>query len=522
MVKMSEDRRLTLRIGWWLFSVPIYFKILGIGFLVACIFGSVTFFQVRTDMFQTYYRIHGKTAISEALSLAARIEDTTDIEDLNAIDLAFADTMEAFPSTRYIMLQNSDGKILSHGLSFPNYAPSEVILKNQGICTPCHESKLNTDGPIALIEILPRMALPTESLRAYSKPGEIIHEVTVPVSGERGETIRLGFGDKEISHETGHVSRSLFWGLALCMFIGQSLALALAYVLVRPIHNLVDATNRVKEGDFASRANVFSGDEVGELAESFNQMANALETYREEVQEKEADRVSLMGRIVEAQEEERKGLARELHDQLGQTLSSTLLTIAAHCKNCQHHTDACEVIGNEVREAIEEVRRLAWDMRPSVLDDYGLDIALKDYVNDMSKRIGIPIDLQCVLPDDSSRLPSHIEVPLFRITQEAVNNISRHAGANQASVVLLHKETEVILMIEDDGRGFDLNSVRKRGDRPSLGIMGMRERTSLLGGDFVVDTSPGKSTIIRVRIPLNSSDQQQEFEEDAHSSPTGG
>jgi signal transduction histidine kinase len=316
-------------------------------------------------------------------------------------------------------------------------------------------------------------------------------------------SLRLGVGDKVIVREIASITRSLIMSLALCLVVGLSLALCLAFVLVRPVHELVRAANRIRHGDFGARAEIFSRDEIGRLALAFNQMAEGLETYREEVQEKEAARVSLIGKIVQAQEDERKSVARELHDQLGQSLSNTLLLVESHFPDCPKR-DACENIGDTIRKLIDEVRQLAWDVRPSILDDYGLDSALARYVQEIAKRSGIDMDYQCVFPPNSTRLAARVEATLYRIAQEAITNIIRHAHATEASIILMNHDHEASLIIEDNGQGFDLASVES--GAPPLGLIGMRERAALVGGEIALDSNPGKGTILRVKIPLGGND----------------
>jgi signal transduction histidine kinase len=149
-------------------------------------------------------------------------------------------------------------------------------------------------------------------------------------------------------------------------------------------------------------------------------------------------------------------------------------------------------------------------MRPSILDDYGLDSALARHIEEITKTANFEIDYQFTSPDGLKRLPSRIEVPLFRIAQEAITNIIRHSKATHASVILLRQLNDITMLVEDDGRGFDVGDVQEKGDQ-CLGLMGMKERVNLLGGSFVVESAAGEGTTIRVRIPLSE-------EQDVHTS----
>jgi len=232
-------------------------------------------------------------------------------------------------------------------------------------------------------------------------------------------------------------------------------------------------------------------------------MAEALQKYRREVQEKEAARLSLIEKIVLAQEEERKSIARELHDELGQSLLALLLTIQSMPDGGAFSERLRRDLEGKIGDLVDEAHRLAHGMRPSILDDYGLDSALMRYVEEVSGRFKTAIDYQYISPSESDRLPARVEVTLYRIAQEAITNIVRHAHAGRASVVLLRRDSAITLLVEDDGVGFDVASVQGNGATTCLGLIGMKERATLLGGDFAVESVPGSGATIRVRIPLD-------------------
>ncbi len=490
--------------AWKIFSVPIYIKILGIGLLVTLLFGVVTFYQLRVGVYRTYYQVYGETAASLATALASRIEGMVRESDISAIDHELELTMEAFSGVRYVVVQAPNGAILSHGFTFPQEAPPDLVPSREDLCASCHASLQPHELPVDLKEVSHGLSLSRGQLRTYRRDAGLILEITVPIGlGDLGH-VRLGVGDRMIIPVIETTTISLLWSLALCTVAGLSLALVLAYIIVKPIHNLVNATEQVRHGDFGARACVFSGDEVGQLSESFNQMTQALRIYSEEVRIKEAARASLIGRIVQAQEEERAVIARELHDRLGQSLSKTLLTIESSCRSCLHRKDNCALIKDDIRSMIDEVRQLAWDTRPSILDDYGVDQALRRYVEEMSKRVDFPIDYQCVNQPNLPRMPNRIEITLYRIAQEAMTNIIRHAQASRVSVILIQNPEEACLIVEDNGRGFEVAAVEKSA-KPPLGLMGMKERAALVGAEFALYSRLHEGTTVRVRVPLNGS-----------------
>jgi signal transduction histidine kinase len=140
-------------------------------------------------------------------------------------------------------------------------------------------------------------------------------------------------------------------------------------------------------------------------------------------------------------------------------------------------------------------------MRPPILDDFGLDSALERLVEELSDYSGVAIDYQYTSPPDSVRLPSRVEVTLYRIAQEAITNVVRHSKSDRASLVVLQQHDDVVLLVEDHGCGFEPAEVRG-GNGAHLGIMGMKERATLLGGTCAVESVPGTSTTVRIRIPI--------------------
>ena len=186
-----------------------------------------------------------------------------------------------------------------------------------------------------------------------------------------------------------------------------------------------------------------------------------------------------MRRIVEAQELERARLARELHDETGQALTSILLGLRS------------------LERAVEsdDVRRLAVELRPAALDDFGLAPAIERLVDTQRQDGSVQIDLEIQLGDD--RLPADVETTMYRIVQEALTNVTKHAAATRISVLLTRTEKTAVLVVEDDGEGFEL-----AGATAGLGLTGMRERVALVGGRLKVETGTGSGTTVAAEIPL--------------------
>jgi signal transduction histidine kinase len=476
-------RTLASALKWRILSFPIFLKILGIGFLTAMLFGAVTLLQTRSSTSQILYQLLEQRTLSMGRSLADTIERPASTGDHYTIRRHLQEAQKTFPEIRYIIVRNRDGRIVA--TTFENSVPPDLMRISSPLCPPqCTAQTIGSDEGIIL-------------------------DARFPIVEGYAGSLQLGVLDRMVSHELTTLTGKVLWGLFLCAAVGIGLAFMLTSILARPIHHLVQSANRIREGKFETRADVFSNDEIGRLAVAFNQMAEALMRYRQEVQAKEKARLSLIERTVQVQEDERKSISRELHDHFGQSLLALLLQVQSGCKyspsKCLYATlpgSLCLNIENTIRQIIEEVHRLAWGMRPSILDDYGLESALARHIEEVSKTATLEIDCQFISPDGTKRLPSRIEVSLFRIAQEAITNVIRHGKATHASVVVLRQLSDILMLVEDDGQGFDLAATQKRGDQ-CLGLMGMKERVNLLGGSFVIESAPGEGTTIRVRIPLS-------------------
>ena len=202
-------------------------------------------------------------------------------------------------------------------------------------------------------------------------------------------------------------------------------------------------------------------------------------------------------RVVTAQEAERRRLARELHDETGQALTSILLGLRSveDAGDDTRRQLAVAELRELVRSTLQDVRQLAVDLRPTALDDFGLQAALERLTSTFAESTGILVDYEATLPD---RLPPEVETALYRIVQEALTNIVKHARASRVSILVARRPHSVTAVIEDDGLGFDAATPRAEG----LGLVGMRERIALLGGRMVIETTPDVGTTCIAEVPL--------------------
>jgi signal transduction histidine kinase len=282
-------------------------------------------------------------------------------------------------------------------------------------------------------------------------------------------------------------------------------------------------------GDLDSPIAVSRDDEIGELARRFDEMRVKLKASLEEsvrwaeelehrvdertreVEDKNRElnvlnriRRQLLAKTISAQEEERKRLARELHDDSAQTLAAALMTLktAEDALPAASHgaRQAMDRSRSQLEVALREIRKAIVDLRPSALDDLGLATAVRTYANEHLRPLGIKVAFE--ISGDEQRATGAAATAIFRIVQEAVNNVARHSGARKARITLEFGASAVVTVVEDDGSGFDPEDFRQPQENGrGLGLLGMRERAELFGGDVEIASGAGQGTSVRVRVP---------------------
>lgn len=477
MQRVSRLVEQVSKLFWWAMSVPLFVKILGIGVVVAAVFGGITLLAIRNSTSHALEHVLEQRAWTVAGSLAASLEAPLRRGKWVEVEKTLHDARKMLPEIRYLVVRDNRGNVIRQG---------------QDGRTDQEESPRQDDPERG-----------TRRLTIHASGEGPVFEILHPIAGGRVGSLWLGITDQTIAADLAAVTESVVWTLVFCAAIGAGLAMLLTYVVTHPIHHLVQAANQIRAGDFQTRATIFSADEIGRLAVAFNQMTEGLESYRREVLEKEQARLALIEKIVRTQENERKTISRELHDQLGQSLLALLLRVQEAGKVAGVPEGLFHDTEMRIRELIDEVGRLARGMRPPVLDDYGLDVALSRLIQEIRDHSHLAIDYQYSRLPGLQRMPNRIEVALYRIAQEAIANVVRHARASQASAVVLEHHDEVTLLVEDNGCGFEMQRVTRRGDS-SLGLIGMRERAALLGGSCAVESVPNNGTTVRVRIPLGT------------------
>jgi signal transduction histidine kinase len=252
---------------------------------------------------------------------------------------------------------------------------------------------------------------------------------------------------------------------------------------------------------------------VEERTHELSRVNENLQTEIIKHKESETARLELLRRLVGAQEEERRRISRELHDQTGQHLTALLLGLKTLNSSTGNGSSSLHKslfqLQKLTERLVDEAHHLAWELRPAALDDLGLETAIFNYVEKWSERNSIPLDFHSGLA--KLRLPPPVETAVFRIVQEALTNILKHAEATRVSVMLEYRNDELLVIVEDNGRGFQLDvplSVKEPG---GLGLVGIRERVALVGGKLNIESELGSGTTLAIRIPAPVSVQQKGF-----------
>ena len=209
-------------------------------------------------------------------------------------------------------------------------------------------------------------------------------------------------------------------------------------------------------------------------------------------------------RVIEAQEAERRRISRELHDQVGQILTAVKMNLHVLQHKCTQPEILVSINDNlkVIDEAVDQIRDLSVDLRPLLLDDLGLVVALRWYLERQTRNLGIPAQFVSGSLDEDDRFSSELETAAFRIVQEGVTNIVRHARAKRISVRLERVISDLVLLITDDGAGFDARMLRSSSSVSTLGLRGMEERAHAVGGSITIDSAPALGTEICVRLPI--------------------
>lgn len=539
---MSEQRRsLAVKFRRFLLAVPIRIKLAGIVMLPVLILGLSLNYWVRTGLSDWLSYLLSETRIDVAMQVGSRSVILVTV--LAAIaSILFASTL-AFLFTRPILelrkvaLQVAGGELDSRALVLGKDEVGEVAVAFNTMIDRLVESRRELEHTNKRLEAMNQVAMAaTREVRVQEILDAILYN-TLDVMGLQAGWVFLRHPEAgtfdlvaangldpqlrdRLLHEGG--SNACYCQQALMQgSLGKT-----ATLRDRCIYQQSNGSGRdhqgcqghvtipLEAGDIkfgminllCQEEFVPSGEEMELLTAIGAQASEIVATawLRTQLVEKEAARRTLLESLVAAEEDERFRLARELHDGAGQTLTSLLVRlkmletragsepVRAGLAEMQEHVSA----------TIEEVRALSHRLQPAALEEFGLPLALETLVQEMARESGLMAEVRCDLGNKT--LQPETEKMLYRIAQESLTNVVRHAGASRVEVELIAIPYAVCLRIEDDGCGFDPDRLPDNGGERRLGLSNMRERARMLGGSMVIETAPGRGTSVQVRAPLEA------------------
>jgi signal transduction histidine kinase len=455
-------------------AVSVRTKIVGIILGLVLVLGLGITMVVRQSLREVMLSELEARAVSVTQDLASRSTDLILINNLYALHQLVRETQANHPDIRYAFIQGADGSILAHtfGPGFPAGLASANLVE--------------TGSPSQVL------VLETTEGRVW--------DIAVPIFGGRAGTARIGFSEAPLQRTVDVVTSEMLLATLLVSTVGIMAAIALTWFLTRPILNLADSARKVGQGDFSQNVPRWADDEIGDLAEAFNGMVNDLARAAEARRERDQLRAELVERVMTAQEDERKRIARDLHDQTSQSLVSLIvqLKLVESAPDDGARAESLAALREQLRSVLGEVRQMAVDLRPNVLDDLGLVQAICWFA-DRCQQHGLRVDVSGC-SDCGESLPARQSLALYRVAQESLSNVVKHSGAAQAWVRLNCHNGRLVLEVADDGQGFTAGNIHRPGG--GMGLFGMAERIELLGGKFTVDSQPGAGTRIWASVPV--------------------
>jgi len=405
---------------------------------------------------------------------------------------------------RVVFLLNTDGKII--------FSPNKMGVGNQldnteAGCITCHRLE-PSDRPGSVVvkaEDGQRVFRSMYPIRNSSECSEC-HDPSQDIIGLLLTDIPVAPVEQAIATD---FRESLYWWVGMILLTALIVNVSMNSLVIKRLESLAQALQVFGQGDHNIRLGDGGSDEIGQLGKSFNEMGQRIEIDELENQKLSDQRGELLQRLITAQEDERKRVARELHDDLGQALSALSLHVQSLERlinsNPEDAIDQLNQISDLIEDTTERMYELILALRPSVLDEFGLVAALRNHAEKFLDGSGITFNLDA--SGFSGRLSADVETALYRVFQEGLSNVRRHAQAKNVKINLKLQDGIFTGEIMDDGKGFDLHSIESNGDDPrGLGMLSIKERIAQYCGQVEIKSQPGRGTTIRIRISTSEKD----------------
>jgi len=447
-------------------SVDVRTKILGMVLALTTVLGLAVTLQVRAVMTRIFAEELENRGVSVASDLASRSVDPILLNDTYALHQLLRETVTNHPDARYAFVLDADGQVLAHTFGEDGFPA--------GLLDPALDTAASTlHGAIRHW--------------VYASNEGAIHEMVAPIMGGSAGVVRLGLTEARLQSVVNTVTGQMILTTLLVALAGIVAAMFLTWLLTRPILDLVATTREVGRGNLQARAPHWADDEIGALADAFNQMVEDLDASQRAVADKEQARTVLLKKLITAQEEERERIARDLHDLLGHTLSVVVLKSELAGKLIDRDSAAARKQILEVeqvaRKALNEVREAVSGFRSS-----GLAAELA-----ASRLALLDADVRLDYQVQPVKIDAAVEATLALCLSEAVTNVLRHAKASRVEVDFHDAGETLHLQISDDGRG-------GMDDASGNGLRGMRERLAAIGAGLAIESPRGGGSRLSICV----------------------
>lgn len=404
-------------------------------------------------------------------------------EDLYNIYELVAQTISSSEDVRYILVLDNKGRILVH--TFKDGLPEHLRWDITGFTQQQKTVFASNEGNI--------------------------HDLMAPIESGAVGYVRVGMTEARIRSVLLQRWLSVLLAIAMVCLLAVFLSSKIFGVIIKPLRQLARVADAIRLGDWSIKAEISGDQEIDKLATVFNDMTSSLiaantekEHLLQELRAKEQLRGTLITKLISAQEDERKRISRELHDETSQALTSLMLTMRALSASAQNEEQKqALLVGRDVAaDILKKVRDLAVELRPPELDDLGLVAAITQYSNKFAAAHDLQLHLQII--GQEQQVDGQIAVALYRIVQEGFSNIVQHSGAESVTVQINFAPTNIAITIADDGKGISAADLIKARKRRRLGLYGMRERVELLQGRMEIREAAAGGAELYIVIPQHN------------------
>lgn len=404
--------------------------------------------------------------------IESQILDLIIIGDDFSIYKIIKEALITYPDIKYILVIDKKENIISHTFDYPI---SNEIIKANGLekNNICRIEKINTE-----IGLIDDFACP------------ILH-------GTLG-VIRIGASEDYIQNAIFELTKRLIIIISIVALLGGLISYLLAYILNKPVKKLVKGISEVRNGNFEIQIKPWFDDEIGILTKGFNEMVISIK------KEYEAKN-NLIRKLITIQEDERQKISRELHDVVGQVISSIkiwLKSIEPHMN--ENLKTKLEEFKKLLTYSLDEIRNISVELRPPLLNDFGLFKAIEEMCIELRDKFQMKVNYYVDNSLLNLRFSSVLEIGLYRCIQEIFSNIKKHSQASEVNINIIRDADLISLTIEDNGKGFDCNITNTNKDciLKHIGLMGIKERIEMFNGNFTLVSNIGKGTKIKLEVPI--------------------